>query len=115
MNEFLLPIAIALVIGLIAGVFAVRTSSRQDKVHGGLPAQIFHYLGASVFIAALPGALIELLSGRGFGGAVLASISLVITSLLLLLVYAVFERPARARIKPADEGWTAEKARTSGL
>lgn len=115
MNDFLLPMLIGLTLGLIAGVFAVRTSTRRDAVYGGLPAQVFHYLGASLFIAAVPSGLLELITGRGVGNAILASFTFVILSLISLFIYALVERPARARRQPKDEGWTAEKARTSGL
>lgn len=115
MNEWLLPIGIGVILGLIAGVFAVRASQQKERIHGGTPAKVFHYLGASLFIAAVPSGLIELLTGRGVGNAVLASFTLVILSLIALFIYALFERPALDKQKPSDEGWTAEKARTSGL
>lgn len=116
MNEFLTPMLIGLVLGLIGGVFVARTSARKQAVHGGAPAQLFHYLGASAFLAALPAGLLELITGRGFGGAIVASLTLAVISLALLLIYAIFERPALARLPSEDdEGWTAEKARTSGL
>ncbi len=115
MNDSLLPIVIGLIIGFIAGVFAVRTSEAKEKIYGGVPSKVFHYLGASLFISALPSTLLQLLSGRGFIGAITVSFSLVILALSMLFIYATFERPARAKLQAADEGWTAEKARTSGL
>jgi hypothetical protein len=111
---FFVPILIGLAIGAVAGVFVARTSARTQTIYGGTAAKVFHYLGASVFVAALPTALLELITGQGFGSAVIASFSLVIISLLLLCIYAVFERPALPQTDD-DEGWTAEKARTSGL
>lgn len=114
-DPFLVPILIGLAIGTVAGVFVARTSARRQTIHGGTPAKLFHYLGAAVFVSALPAGLIELLTGRGFGGAILASVSLVLISFALLLVYALLERPALARLPSDDDGWTAEKARTSGL
>jgi hypothetical protein len=116
MNDFLSPILIGLAIGAVAGVFVARSSARKQKIHGGSAAKIFHYLGASAFVSALPTGLIELLFGRGFGGAIVASLSLAVISLAFLLIFALFERPALARLpNENDEGWTAEKARTSGL
>jgi hypothetical protein len=93
----------------------VRTSEKHENIYGGTPEKVFHYLGASLFIAALPSALLELLARQGFGSALIASLSLVALSLIALFIYALFERPALDRRQPADEGWTAEKARTSGL
>lgn len=115
MNNALLPVVIGLLVGFIAGIFAVRASEKREPLYGGMPAKVFHYLGASLFIAALPSALLELITGQGFGTALVASFSLFGLSLIVLFIYAIFERPALARRQPANEGWTEEKARASGL
>lgn len=101
--------------GLAGGWYVARVSSRSEAVYGGLLAQIFHVLGASAFISSLPGTLAALLLGGGLITAVPLAFSFLGLSLLFLLVYAVFEAPARKSMVVEDEAWTAEKARTSGL
>jgi hypothetical protein len=115
MNGFLLPIAIGLGIGLVLGWFAARESAQRKPIYGGIAAKTAHYLGAAAFVSALPSALIELITGQGIVSALAASFSLIAISLILLVVFAALERPAIPRRPAEAEGWTAEKARSSGL
>lgn len=106
---------IGAVFGLAGGWYVARISHRRDAVHGGFLAQFFHVLGASAFISSLPGTLAALILGGGLLTAIPLAFSFLGLSLLLLLMYAVFEAPARKGLDAEDEAWTAEKARTSGL
>jgi hypothetical protein len=97
MSDFLNVILIGSVIGLLLGFFVARKSVAQKPIHGGIPAQAFHYMGASAFVATAPTVLI--------GGAVmhfglirdlaLAAVMLGM-AFVLLVAYAAFDHPARA-------------------
>lgn len=111
-------LTLLIVLALIA-VFCVplaRTSSRRDKIYGGAAAQIFHFIGAASYVGVFPSALFgSFLVGPLELGIPLALGFLGIT-LVSLLLYAVFEQPAKAKRQPAkDQGWTAEDALKSGL
>lgn len=109
----------ALLVGLIIGgllaIYVIRRSLREEKVYGGVPAQIFHFLGALGFCMTLPTVLAALILGGGFGIAFPLGIGLVIASLIMLVIFAVVEHPARPKITPEEEVWTEEKARASGM
>jgi hypothetical protein len=115
-DRLLTAILIGLACGLVLGVFTARSSARRDRVYGGVLAQVFHYLGAASFVSALPGVLAAVFLGQGVLRAAAVGFGFMLLSLALLLVYALFERGARARLPAAPaESWTADKARTSGL
>ncbi len=110
---------IALLVGLILGsifaLFVARRSLKEDAVHGGAPAKFFHFLGVLGFCMTLPTVIMALLLRGGFALAFPLGIGCVIVAFLALLIYALFERPARAELDLEDDVWTEEKARTSGL
>lgn len=106
---------IGLAIGAVLGVVIVRASHREEAVRGGPLAHLFHFLGAALFAGTLPTVLTTVILGGGFLQAVATAFALVVISLALLLIYALFERPALEGAPVEDSGWTAEKARTSGL
>jgi hypothetical protein len=107
----------ALILGVPLGLYVALVSHRHDALRGGLLAQIFHALGCIGFTTSLPAILIDVFILRG--GLAAALLSGVVTfgvSLAMLMIYAVFEQPARARLQQVDDqGWTADKARSSGL
>lgn len=116
MDRLQIAILIGLAFGVVLGALAARSSARREKVYGGPLAQVFHYLGAALFVSALPGVLATVILGQGVLRAAAVGFGFVLLSLAMLLVYAVFERGARAGLPAAqDDEWTAEKARTSGL
>ena len=110
---------IAVVIGLGLGVvfsFYVRHKSiLEEKIYGGMLAQIFHYLGVLGFCMTLPTVISANLLRTGFLPSVALGFSCVILAFLFLLIFAVIEQPARAGITAEDEVWTEEKARASRL
>ncbi len=63
----------------------------------------------------LPTVITALLLRGGFALAFPLGIGCVIVAFLALLIYALFERPARAGLEPDEDVWTEEKARSSGL
>jgi hypothetical protein len=105
-----------LIFAVLASFPVARQSRKKDAVHGGLLAGLFHHIGVAAYLAVLPSALI----GSIVIGPLEFGIPVAITCLALavaaLLLYAVFERPARAnQTSIEDRGWTEQDARTSGL
>ena len=83
-------------IGLILGYFVTRKSEKEKPVQGGTVARVFHYLGASAFVAIAPTMLIgsflyklhffpRLLRGLGLGFGLMA------IAAVCLLIYAAVE------------------------
>ncbi|NWG15121.1 MAG: hypothetical protein HXY41_00665 [Chloroflexi bacterium] len=108
-----------LIVAALIVVFCVplaRSSNRRDQIYGGAAARFFHFIGAAAYVGVLPSALFgSFLVGPLKLGIPLA-LGLLAISLLALLLYAVFEQPARAKRVPEKErGWTAEDALKSGL
>jgi uncharacterized membrane protein (DUF485 family) len=114
---------IALLVGLafavVFGFLTARSSNKREKIYGGLLAQVFHYIGAGSFVAVLPVVLTSLIVGGGFKLAFPMGVGFLVTSLVALVVFAIFERPAleaaKRKIKTEDRGWTKEDAISSGL
>jgi hypothetical protein len=110
---------IAVVIGLALGIvfsFYVRHKSLlEEKVYGGMLAQVFHYLGVLGFCMTLPTVICAGILRSGFLPSVALGFGCVILAFICLLIFAVIEQPSRAGITPEDEVWTEEKARASRL
>ena len=116
MDRTLLTLLITLVAIVLFSVPIARRSARQDKIYGGAGAQVFHFLGAAVYIGVIPAALCGSILVGPFKLGIPLALGLLAVSFLLLISYAFFERPARAALKPTeDHGWTAEDALKSGL
>ncbi|MGQ9910341.1 MAG: hypothetical protein ACUVS2_16060 [Candidatus Flexifilum sp.] len=110
-----LPLLIGGALGIVFGYFMARRSAREHTIYGGPVARALNYLGAAVFGAMPASALFTVLTGGGFIRAVLVGIILSLISLGIFVLFALVEQPARAAHQAADEGWTAQKARESGL
>jgi hypothetical protein len=113
MDNAVLALLIGLACALGLGYFTARGSARREKIYGGQLALVFHYLGAAAMTGVLPVVLASLILGQGFGLAFPLGVSFLATSFVALLLFAVIERPARARHQ--KHGWTEHDARTSGL
>ena len=63
----------ALLVGLIIGgllaIYVTRRSLVEEKIYGGIFAQVFHFLGALGFCMTLPTILTVLVLHGGFGTA----------------------------------------------
>ena len=109
----------ALLVGLIVGAFfayfVARRSLREEKVYGGVLAQVFHFLGVLAFCMTLPTVITTLILHGGFGTAFPLGIGCVAAAFIALIIFAVIEQPARAKIEPEDDAWTEAKARASGM
>ena len=116
MDKLALSLLIGLVIGIPLGLYVSMVSNRHEAVKGGTLAQVFHALGAIILCGALPGVLVEVFTGAGFLNAVVFGLSSFALAFLSLCAYAIFERPTIKQAAAAeDRGWTAEKAKSSGL
>lgn len=115
MDNILLALLIGIVCGLIFGIPITRRSIRKEKIYGGLPAHVFHFIGTAAFVGVLPTVLTSLVLRGGFRTALPLAFGLLALSFLSLFGFALIERPARPRVQPDDTGWTKEDAQTSGL
>ena len=99
MPNWLLALLIGGAFGLLFGIVVAGKSANHKPIRGGTPARVFHYLGASAFVAVAPTVLVgsylyklhffpRLLRGIGLGFGLLA------VAAVCLILYAVFEAPA---------------------
>ncbi len=116
MDSLGLALLIGLAIGIPLGLYVSIVSNRHESIKGGAPAKVFHAFGAVILCTALPGVLVEVFSGAGFLNAVAFGLGSFALAFLMLCGFALFERPALQKTAVVeDRGWTAEKAKTSGL
>lgn len=117
MDRAQIAILIGLLSAVVLGYFTARSSARRKAIHGGTLAQILHYIGAGGVTGILPMVLAAIILGQGFELAFPMALSFMGTSLVALFLFALVEKPAhdRAEAAAAAQGWTEEKARSSGL
>jgi hypothetical protein len=118
MDNYPLALLIGLAVGVPLGAYLSLVSHRHEKVLGGTLAQIFHVIGAMAVASTPITVLATVFLGNGFWAAILTAFVLILIAFTALFVYAIFEQPALEREKAKhgdDQGWTAEKAKTSGL
>ncbi len=113
MNSALLAVLIGLGCAAVFGYYVARRSERREKIYGGWPARMFHYIGAASIAGILPVILVCLILGQGFRSAFPIGVTFLVTGLAALLIFAVIERPARARMAIQDRGWSKEDAQKS--
>jgi hypothetical protein len=103
------------IIGLYFGTTVARGSEKAQKIEGGQPARMLHFLACVVLASIAPSVMCQVLVLHT-GSAFWTALVMIGILFVLLLAYAAFELPAKAKIKKKeDKGWTAEDARTSGL
>lgn len=116
MDRLTTNILIAAVIGLILGFVVHRKAVAKEAIHGGMLATALHFLGAWVFSSVLPGVLLMVFTGFGFLSAIAYAITCTVLALLILTAHAAIDyAPRQAAQVVDDSGWTAEKAKSSGL
>lgn len=115
MDNVVSALLIGAVCGLIFGIPITRRSISKEKIHGGKPAHVFHYIGTAAFVGVLPTVLASLVLRGGFSVALPLAFGLLTVSFGALFLFAIVERPARPQAAPEDAGWTREDAQTSGL
>ena len=106
---------IGLALGLVFSFYVRRKSILEENIHGGALAQVFHYLGCLGFCMTLPTVISSSLLRNGFLPSVGLGFTCVGLAFVFLFLFALVEKPARARITPVDDVWTEEKARASRL
>lgn len=114
-TRLLITIGIIVVFAVAASFPVAKSSQKRDKIYGGTAARSFHYLGVLSYLVVLPSALIGsiLIGPLEFG--IPVAVAALLVSIVCLMLYAVFEQPARAALPSEDHGWTEKDARTSGL
>jgi threonine/homoserine/homoserine lactone efflux protein len=113
-----------LIIGVVAVLCAIfvgqhvhRETSEREPIRSGAVAQLMNLIASMAFAAVIPTALLGLILGV-LHTVVPVILSLFALTFVVLMIYAVVEQPAAAKIAPTEtveELWTAEKARSSGL
>lgn len=92
MDNLYIVALLGLTCGLIIAYFVARKSEARRPLKGGLPARIFHYLGAAFLVAVGP---MILIGGIGFRLQFAQSASLCFGFLafgfMMLMVHAFFE------------------------
>jgi hypothetical protein len=102
---------------IVFGPFLTRSSIRRSPVRGGVLAHLFHFIAATAAVAVVPTIIAALVFGGGFRLAFPLALTLMLTSLFSLVIFAIIEKPAIQTYEASleDRGWTEEDARTSGL
>ena len=107
-----------IVFGLVFGTLTARSSIKREPItaSNGL-AKASHYLAASILCTVTPTVLVSIfVLHLGFIGAVSIAVVMFAIAFVLLMPYAILERPALdEKAKRQDQGWTKEDALSSGL
>lgn len=116
MDRAQVVLLITVIFAVVASFPVANQSRRKEAIHGGPLAIVFHHIGVTAYLGVLPSALIgSIVVGPFVYGIPVALFCLALAAFALLL-YAVFEQPARAGLAVVeDRGWTEQDARTSGL
>lgn len=114
--RFVLAIGFLVVFGLYFGRMVARGSIQAQPIHGGKTAEALHYAACAIMAGLVPSILVEVLVFRIGTRSILIGVVALIVVFTCLTAFAAVELPARAAARQQeDKGWTAEKARTSGL
>ena len=114
----LVTLALLLVGIAFFGYRTMQSSKRREATYANMPADIFHWLAAGIMSMLAPIFLSSIfIFDLRLIQLILLAIGLFSFALLMMLCFAFFEKPARAKVKreQVDMGWTEEDARTSGL
>jgi hypothetical protein len=94
MSKEIVVLVIQIAIALIFGYFVAHKSNVEKPIKGGVLAQIFHYLGAAVFVSVAPTVLLNAFVLRTpFLNNILLAVATMAVAMLSLILYAVFEAP----------------------
>lgn len=115
-ERLLIMLGVSVAFGLIIGPFVARLSNQKEKIHGGLLAQIFHFIAVVLFVGLVPGVITGIIVGEGLLVIPIAFAMLAFVYLNVFLFALVENGPRKAALsKKVDRGWTEEDARKSGL
>jgi ABC-type Fe3+ transport system permease subunit len=94
MNDWLIAVLIGIVLGLVLGVRIARESNAKQPVHGGMLAQVFHYLACAGLSGMLPFIIAGIVVGLPFVQLFGTAVGFLTLTALFLLVHAGTERAA---------------------
>ena len=105
------------VAAVILGPLLTRSSIRRKPIYGNIVAHVLHFISATAMVAVVPAIFAALIFGGGFELAFPFALTLVLTGLFSLALFAIVEKPAAQAYERSQEerGWTEEDARSSGL
>jgi hypothetical protein len=117
MERMLIALAIGVAAGLFLGPRIARRSMKEDTIYGGRSAAAFHVVACAAFGGGVPAGLSDIILGNPLSNAIALALGFIGVSFLALILFAVVEHEPRSRALAlaAEQGWTAEKAKTSGL
>lgn len=101
--------------GILIGSRVAQRSLKEKQIYGGGTARALHWLACAAFTGGVPAGLVDILLGRNVLAGILLAFCFIGVSFAALVIYGIFEQKPRALAEAQDRGWTAEKARTSGL
>jgi uncharacterized protein YneF (UPF0154 family) len=109
-------IGLLILFGLIIGYVIARRTEEKSPIHGGTMAWLCNYV-ASALIVSLPLTVILSIFVLDMRAAqvIIMAIGLITLAFIVLVVYAMFEKPHVKQALQEDRGWTEEDARSSGL
>lgn len=117
MNPLLIALAVGIIAGSLIGTRVARQSIKEDTIYGGSTARTLHWIACAAFSGGLPAGLSDVILGNPIWTAILLALGFIATSFVALFLFALVEYTPRAaaQAREAERGWTAEKAKTSGL
>lgn len=123
MNGDAFAVSFLVIFGIVAGYFVARSSNEHETIEGGALAKASNYLASALLVAMAPTVLCSVLVihptfilNSTLLSAVVIALVMVGIALVLLLPYALAEKPhIEQRGSQEDAGWTREDAETSGL
>jgi hypothetical protein len=77
--------------GLLIGLYIRRESLREEKISGGLPAQMAHYLACTMLSSTTPAIVTSIIIGLPFVQMFGTALSFVLLGALFILAYAYVE------------------------
>ncbi|GAB5492557.1 MAG: hypothetical protein Phog2KO_27720 [Phototrophicaceae bacterium] len=123
-------ILILVVLGLFIAYRTAQSSNRREQTHNGL-AKIFNFIAAGFIAMLAPTVLCNLIfihpdfmgpvnvlgvNITTFAHVIVIALVMIAIGLLCLIPYAILEKPHLDKLaQQEDQGWTREKAETSGL
>ncbi|MEO1287497.1 MAG: hypothetical protein AAFV93_06985 [Chloroflexota bacterium] len=124
-------VLILVVLGLFVATLTARSANNREATQSGGVANIFNFLASGLIAMIAPVALCSIffihpnflgqvrlfgINMTTFAHVVLIVLLMVGAAIVLLIPYAMLEKPHLNRIaQQEDKGWTREDAETSGL
>ncbi len=97
MHNWLIAVAIGIVLGALIGIRTAHSSNARQPVEGGLPAQVFHYFACAGFSSTVPFVIAGLVVGLSFWALFGTAVGFLALTAIFLLIYAGFERSRSRR------------------